>query len=162
MQHTIGQDGKREPEDTEELQEDLGPDEDGDWDALNHDMAHAPSAMVPGIRDELTEQLILPGIQGHGPYTAQIEKRPMQVRASGEIARSRELSQRPNVGDFLELRIGRYKIERVRGDNIVVTGKGGATGARLLPIAELERIDDSNVWRFKDGMERALAKYPSV
>lgn len=70
--------------------------------------------------------------------------------------------RRPNPGDFLELRIGRYKIERIRGDSIVVTGKGGTTGERLLPIAELERVGEGNVWRFKDGMERALAKYPSV
>lgn len=37
MQNTIGPDDKREPEDTEELQEDFGPDEDGDWTAPNPD-----------------------------------------------------------------------------------------------------------------------------
>lgn len=109
-------------------------------------LRYAREPTLPGITLDMRAKIgqggQLPGKAG--PQGVEIRKR---------------LPQRPQPHEILAMKIGNYEIEIIRGDCIVVQGKGQTTGKRLIPIAILEKGEDGN-WRFKKGMAKALASFP--
>lgn len=89
----------------------------------------------------------------------------IKVGSRGQVpeAEIRKPFTRPRVGEKLLRRTGAYEIKAIQGDSIVIMGKGGTTGERLIPIAMLERaegVDGDVVWRLKEDQGKALHSFP--